>query len=71
MLYSDGITEAENPLGQPFEESGLEQVIDAYAADTACSAGSPGCLQAVERHAVAPRFIDDLTILLLKRAQAA
>ena len=24
VLYSDGITEAENPAGQPFEESGLE-----------------------------------------------
>ena len=26
VLYSDGITEAENPIGQPFEEPGLEQV---------------------------------------------
>ena len=33
VLYSDGITEAENPLGQPFEETGLEQVVDAYASE--------------------------------------
>ena len=33
VLYSDGITEAENPAGQPFEETGLEQVVDAYASD--------------------------------------
>ena len=70
ILYSDGITEAENPLGQPFEESGLEQVIDANAADQPAQLG-PRVLAAVEHHAVRPRFIDDLTILLLKRAQAA
>jgi len=27
VLYSDGITEAENPAGQPFEETGLRPVI--------------------------------------------
>ena len=42
VLYSDGITEAENPVGQPFEETGLEQVVDAYAAGAACSAGRQG-----------------------------
>ena len=32
VLYSDGVTEAENHKGQPFEESGLERVVDALRA---------------------------------------
>ena len=28
VLYSDGITEAEDPAGRPFEEAGLEQVVE-------------------------------------------
>jgi sigma-B regulation protein RsbU (phosphoserine phosphatase) len=70
VLYSDGITEAENPIGQPFEETGLEQVIDAYATETPAQLAA-SVLAAVERHADRPRFIDDLTILLLKRAATA
>jgi sigma-B regulation protein RsbU (phosphoserine phosphatase) len=31
VLYSDGVTEAEDRRGQPFEESGLEAVVDAHA----------------------------------------
>jgi phosphoserine phosphatase RsbU/P len=69
VLYSDGITEAENPIGQPFEETGLEQVIDAYAAEAPAQLAA-NVLSAVERHAARPRFIDDLTILLLKRRSA-
>jgi phosphoserine phosphatase RsbU/P len=69
VLYSDGITEAENPIGQPFEETGLEQVIDAYAAEAPAQLAA-NVLSAVERHAARPRFTDDLTILLLKRRSA-
>jgi sigma-B regulation protein RsbU (phosphoserine phosphatase) len=70
VLYSDGITEAEDPSGQPFEESGLELVVERYA-----NAG-PGdiCAQAVkavETHAKDSRFTDDLTILVLKRRQSS
>jgi len=70
ILYSDGITEAENPLGQPFEEPGLEQVVDAYAAGPPAQLAAQ-ILAAVERHAARSKFLDDLTILLLKRAPAA
>ena len=70
ILYSDGITEAENPLGQPFEESGLEQVVNVYAADPPAQLAAQ-ILAAVERHAARSKFLDDLTILLLKRAPAA
>jgi phosphoserine phosphatase RsbU/P len=67
VLYSDGITEAENPAGQPFEESGLERLVAARGGD-APAILAPAILQAVEAHARASRFTDDLTVLILKRA---
>ncbi|CAN5413159.1 hypothetical protein BH23ACI1_BH23ACI1_10990 [soil metagenome] len=67
VLYSDGITEAEDPAGEPFEEAGLEQAIDGAAALDPAEMGVR-ILKAVEGHAKAPRFTDDLTILILKRA---
>jgi serine phosphatase RsbU (regulator of sigma subunit) len=66
VLYSDGITEAEDPAGRPFEESGLELVVERYAQEEPAEIGVQ-VLKAVEAHAKASRFIDDLTILLLKR----
>ena len=69
VLYSDGITEAENPAGQPFEEAGLEQILTAFEPETPAELGTR-VLAAVERHAQRSRFGDDLTILLLKRAAA-
>jgi sigma-B regulation protein RsbU (phosphoserine phosphatase) len=70
ILYSDGITEAEDPAGRPFEEAGLETIVerrtDASAAEIAMQV-----LKAVEQHAKDSRFTDDLTILILKRAQVA
>jgi hypothetical protein len=66
VLYSDGITEAEDPDGCPFEEAGLEQVIATYGAFSAAEMGAE-TLRAVERHAHDSRFADDLTILVLKR----
>ena len=66
VLYSDGITEAEDPAGRPFEESGLESVVERYAQEEPAEIGVQ-VLKAVEAHARASRFIDDLTILLLKR----
>ncbi len=67
VLYSDGITEAENPAGQPFEESGLERFVAARGADSPAVL-APAILQAVEAHARDSRFTDDLTVLILKRA---
>jgi sigma-B regulation protein RsbU (phosphoserine phosphatase) len=66
ILYSDGITEAEDPAGRPFEEAGLEQVVSANAPVSAAELGT-AVLKAVQTHANAPRFSDDLTILILKR----
>ena len=68
VLYSDGITEAEDPSGSPFEEAGLESVVERYAEREPAEIAIE-VLKAVEAHAKASRFIDDLTILLLKRAR--
>jgi serine phosphatase RsbU (regulator of sigma subunit) len=66
VLYSDGITEAEDPSGQPLEEAGLEHVVEFHAAESAAALGQH-ILRAVEAHARQPRFGDDLTVLILKR----
>jgi serine phosphatase RsbU (regulator of sigma subunit) len=66
VLYSDGITEAEDPEGRPLEEAGLEQVVATYSAFSAAEIGT-AVLKAVEIHAKASRFRDDLTILIMKR----
>jgi phosphoserine phosphatase RsbU/P len=67
VLYSDGITEAEDPSGRPFEESGLEQIVARDAASAPAEI-IPQVLKAVEAHARESRFFDDLTLLILKRA---
>jgi sigma-B regulation protein RsbU (phosphoserine phosphatase) len=67
VFYSDGITEAEDPSGQPLEESGLEQIIERHADRTPATIASE-VLSAVHAHARRARFADDLTILVLKRS---
>ena len=67
ILYSDGLTEAEDPQGQPFEEAGLEMVVERHAAAGPADICSH-VLKAVEAHARDSRFTDDLTILVLKRS---
>ena len=68
VLYSDGITEAEDPGGAPLEESGLERVLERWAGASPSDVGAH-VLKAVEHHARDSRFTDDLTILILKRFQ--
>ena len=51
-------------------ERGLEQVVSTYAASPPAEMGA-AVLKAVEQHADAKRFADDLTILILKRAANA
>jgi phosphoserine phosphatase RsbU/P len=67
VMYSDGITEAESPAGEPFEESGLERLVAARGSDAPAEL-APAILHAVEAHARDSRFTDDLTVLILKRA---
>jgi serine phosphatase RsbU (regulator of sigma subunit) len=66
ILYSDGITEAEDPSGQPLEEVGLQAIVDSYPSATPAELCAH-ILRAVEMHAQASRFGDDLTILILRR----
>jgi phosphoserine phosphatase RsbU/P len=67
VFYSDGITEAEDPSGQPLEETGLETVLELHA-DKAPVAIAAEVLAAVQAHASRARFTDDLTILAVKRS---
>jgi phosphoserine phosphatase RsbU/P len=69
VLYSDGVTEAEDPEGRPFEESGLQEVVARHASESPAELGGR-VLKAVEAHANNSRFADDLTILILQRKPA-
>jgi sigma-B regulation protein RsbU (phosphoserine phosphatase) len=68
-VYSDGITEAEDPQGRQFDESGLETALKANLNGTIANIGS-AVVRAVERHTADTRLADDLTILLLRRTVA-
>ena len=70
LMYSDGLTEAESPDGQPFDEAGLERTLALYAgAYQQSAAGDLGraVFDAVERHRRDQRLQDDLTVLVLSR----
>jgi serine phosphatase RsbU (regulator of sigma subunit) len=67
VLYSDGITEAENARGEPFDEAGLARVLSAHAASDP-EATARAILDAVDRHAGEVRLHDDLTALVLRRS---
>jgi len=66
VMYSDGVTEAENGSGVPFEESGLQAVIDgpgwASAKELAWAT-----FAAVDDYGGQRRLFDDLTILAVRR----
>ena len=65
-IYSDGITEAENSTGRPFDEAGLEAALRA-SRELPTPAIGEAVVRAVERHTGDTKFADDLTILLLRR----
>jgi serine phosphatase RsbU (regulator of sigma subunit) len=69
-VYSDGITEAENPNGRPFDETGLEAALRAHRGERVASIG-PAVVREVERYIGDTRFADDLTILLLRHCDSA
>jgi len=70
VMYSDGITEAEDPTGVPFDEAGLERTLALYPGTfpeaTAASVGQ-AIFDAVERHRRDSRLSDDLSVLVLSR----
>jgi serine phosphatase RsbU (regulator of sigma subunit) len=69
-VYSDGITEAENPAGKPFDERGLAEALPRDQTATVADLGKT-VVRAVETYTADVRLADDLTILLLRRSTAA
>jgi sigma-B regulation protein RsbU (phosphoserine phosphatase) len=70
VIYTDGITEAENPTGKAFEDTGLESVMAAAWSLDPEQMGRT-ILHAVEQYAADVRLADDLTALVLKRGAPA
>ena len=68
-IYSDGITEAENPRGVPFDEAGLETALKHNHRQSLSAVGA-AVVRAVEQYSMDTRLADDLTILLLRRTTA-
>jgi phosphoserine phosphatase RsbU/P len=72
VMYTDGITEAEDPTGEAFDEAGLERTLALYPGTfpeaTAASIGQ-AIFDAVERHRRDSRLSDDLTVLVLSRVR--
>jgi sigma-B regulation protein RsbU (phosphoserine phosphatase) len=66
VMYSDGITEAEAPNGQMFEEMGLEAAVRATSG-VAAAVLSRAVFAAVDRYRHGERLADDLTVLVLSR----
>lgn len=66
VMYSDGVTEAENEEGQPFDERGLEATVDARNWGSAKELGW-ATFAAVERHVRDRRLFDDLTVLVARK----
>lgn len=70
VMYSDGITEAEDPAGEPFDESGLERTLALYPGTfrdaTAAQIGRT-VMEAVDHHRRDSRLADDLTVLVVNR----
>jgi serine phosphatase RsbU (regulator of sigma subunit) len=65
-MYSDGITEAEDASGRPFDESGLKHVVGGRGWGSAKELGW-ATFAAVEHHTQERRLLDDLTVLVVRR----
>ena len=68
-VYSDGITEAEDSKGVPFDERGLQTALRTNARADIAGIGA-AVTRAVETYTGDTRFADDLTVLLLRRTAA-
>jgi serine phosphatase RsbU (regulator of sigma subunit) len=66
VMYSDGITEAENSFGSPFDEHGVQTVIDKQEWGSAKELGW-ALFGEVERYTDERRLFDDLTALVVRR----
>jgi sigma-B regulation protein RsbU (phosphoserine phosphatase) len=66
VAYSDGITEAEDPLEQPFDEAGVQFVADSSDWASAKELGW-ATFAAVDAHRQDRKLLDDLTVLVARR----
>lgn len=66
VLFSDGVTEAENASGVPFDDAGLEQIVNQHWWKDLQTLGT-SVLKAVETHASGTRIADDLTVMAVRR----
>jgi serine phosphatase RsbU (regulator of sigma subunit) len=66
VMYSDGITEAEDAYERPFDEAGVQSVVDGADWGSAKELGW-AMFAAVEGHRQERRLLDDLTILVARR----
>jgi hypothetical protein len=66
VLFSDGITEAENASGVAFDDAGLEQIVNEHWWKDLQTLGT-SVLKAVEAHAHGTKIADDLTVLAIRR----
>ena len=66
VMYSDGITEAESSAGVPFDEAGVQRVVDGPGWASSKELGW-AMFAAVEEHTSERRLLDDLTILVARR----
>jgi serine phosphatase RsbU (regulator of sigma subunit) len=69
VMYSDGITEAENGFDEPFDEAGVQVIVDRKSWGSAKELGWQ-LFQAVEHHTEQRRLLDDLTVLVVRRLPA-
>jgi serine phosphatase RsbU (regulator of sigma subunit) len=69
VMYSDGITESENGQGEPFDELGVQTVVDGRQWASAKELGWQ-LFQAVEQHTDQRKLFDDLTVLVARRLPA-
>lgn len=70
VLYTDGITEAENKEGRAFEDAGLESLLLQRRDERDPEVLAQAIIAAVESHAGDVRLGDDLTIAILSRSAA-
>jgi hypothetical protein len=66
VMYSDGITEAEDDFERPFDEAGVQAVVDGAEWASAKELGW-AMFAAVEAHRQERRLLDDLTVLVARR----
>jgi serine phosphatase RsbU (regulator of sigma subunit) len=66
VMFSDGVVEAENAAGEPFDEAGVRSIVDQPIWSSAKEL-SWALVAAVQRHTDDRRLMDDLTALVARR----